>query len=68
MENTESAVESPLLTTKETCKYLRLGRTKVNSLRRSGEIRVVYLAGRSPRYLKSDLDAFIERRRFRCGA
>lgn len=55
--------ESPLLTTKEACRYLRVCRTKLWALGKEGEIPIIYLAGRTPRYLRVDLDAFIERRR-----
>jgi excisionase family DNA binding protein len=58
-----SNLESPLLTTSEACRYLKIGRTSLYCLVKRGELAQVHpLEGRSA-YLKDDLDAFILARR-----
>ncbi len=55
--------ESPLFTVSEAAAYLRIGRSTLYSLAKTGELRRVRLvAGRSA-YLRADLDEYINSKR-----
>jgi excisionase family DNA binding protein len=56
-------LESPLLTTVEACRYLKISRASLYNLVKRGALAQVHpLKGRTV-YLKDDLDAFILTRR-----
>ncbi len=49
-----------LLTPREVCTLLRVGRTTLWELRRKGLLKAVYV-GRSPRFRREDVEALVER-------
>jgi len=56
----EQRLEPLLLTPREVCALLRIGRTTLWELRRSGLLKTVYV-GRSPRFRREDVEELVER-------
>lgn len=48
----------PLLTVKDVCNLLKIGRTKVHELAKSGDLRPVYIGKRNIRFTESDIRRF----------
>ncbi|ACY46970.1 helix-turn-helix domain-containing protein [Rhodothermus marinus] len=56
----EQRLDPLLLTPREVCALLRIGRTTLWELRRRGLLRAVYV-GRSPRFRREDVEQLVER-------
>lgn len=50
---------SPVLTTKEACEYLRLGKTKLHELRALGQIESLVVSPRKMLWPVENLDAYL---------
>ena len=56
----EQRLDPLLLTPREVCSLLRIGRTTLWELRRRGLLRAIYV-GRSPRFRREDVETLVER-------
>lgn len=53
-------IQTDLMTPTEAANYLRISKPKLWKLRDAGKLPTIKLGAKSPRFRKSDLDAFIE--------
>jgi len=60
MDKVKLQLDSILLTPREVCAALRIGRTTLWKLRRRGLLKTIYI-GRSPRFRREDVEALVER-------
>ena len=63
MKNPNETDVIPLLDLTEAQRYLGVSRTTFYELRQTGEIPEIQLTPRCVRFLRADLDAFIQKRR-----
>ncbi|WP_054686261.1 helix-turn-helix domain-containing protein [Rhodothermus marinus] len=56
----EQRLEPLLLTPREVCALLRIGRTTLWELRRKGLLQTIYV-GRSPRFRREDVEELVEK-------
>jgi excisionase family DNA binding protein len=54
-------IDSPLLTSQEAASYLRMSRSTLYRLTSSQRIKSITIGTRTPYYLRSDLDLFIDK-------
>ena len=67
METEGKEQKDTWMTTEELIGWLKLGRTKTNSLLRNAEI-PSYMIGRVRRIKRADVEAWLERNKYRPGA